>query len=633
MYERRNPFLLRAAENIDTEDTFIRLYNPDFLDIFNASGNIWQRPLFIRGAPGDGKTSLLHMFTPATLAYLSTAGNGRSNQETSKAMKKLGALSDEGPMVIGAYLTCARNYHILDDLDIDIVRKKRLFIALFNSRITLSLLSAVCEAENLIYPDDLRRIKFKSREAISIFRDFPSEFSGAELYNWAGEIERNVCEALDSFVPLTDFSLPSHESLDTLNLWKSDNIIVDGRKINKKILIMIDDVQILSKSQRSLLYDEVINKRPNVGMWFSERLEALDTSELLSLGIKYGRDYGSVIDIGQYYRDRNYERFALNTTERRVNSSIYADQIYLRNALIEDLNQVNQNYNFKDISTELRNRFLTIPENYWKFFEKEAQEEVGEFDKLIIMRAVQIIAAREARKAQRPLFDIELPDQMIVKGLDNATKAAAEYFLCKEFDLPYFYGFSRLSALSSSNVEQLLWLSGELFEEIISLRLLNKSLALSPERQEEILKRTIRKQWDEINRSLGTDVKNLLQAIGTFCHSATNQPNAPYPPGVTGIAISMEDRGRLGNPEYMKNNPHLKKLARTITRAVAHNHLQMRIDSKAKGQTWFRLELNRMWCVQFDLPVGYGGWREQKLTDLVGWVDTGRPLRPSMKGK
>ena len=172
-----------------------------------------------------------------------------------------------------------------------------------------------------------------------------------------------------------------------------------------------------------------------------------------------------------------------------------------------------------------------------------------------------------------------------------------------------------------------MWLSGELFEEVISARLLGKTKTpgLRLERQQRILKKAVRQQWDLLQHSLGRDVRNLLQAIGKFSYDVTNLPNAPYAPGVTGIAISMRDRDLLSDPKSLEKRPELRKLATALTRAVANNHLQPRPDSKAKGDSWFVLYLNRVWCVQFDLPIGYGGWREQKLVDLIAWVESGSP--------
>ena len=35
------------------------------------------------------------------------------------------------------------------------------------------------------------------------------------------------------------------------------------------------------------------------------------------------------------------------------------------------------------------------------------------------------------------------------------------------------------------------------------------------------------------------------------------------------------------------------------------------------------LYLNRMFCVYFDLPLEYGGFREKSLDELTGWINGG----------
>jgi hypothetical protein len=56
---------------------------------------------------------------------------------------------------------------------------------------------------------------------------------------------------------------------------------------------------------------------------------------------------------------------------------------------------------------------------------------------------------------------------------------------------------------------------------------------------------------------------------------------------------------------------------------IAHNLLEVRLDHGQGGQNWMLMYLNRMLCVQFGLPLQYGGWREKSLKDMVLWFKKG----------
>ena len=67
----------------------------------------------------------------------------------------------------------------------------------------------------------------------------------------------------------------------------------------------------------------------------------------------------------------------------------------------------------------------------------------------------------------------------------------------------------------------------------------------------------------------------------------------------------------------------MEELLHVLTVALSLNLLQVKLDQKCKGRRWMVMYLNRYLCVHFGLPLGYGGWKEQKLSTLSRWIKQG----------
>ncbi len=204
-------------------------------------------------------------------------------------------------------------------------------------------------------------------------------------------------------------------------------------------------------------------------------------------------------------------------------------------------------------------------------------------------------------------------------------------FLSRECGIPYYFGRDRIAALSSSNIEQFVDLSGDLFEEIISASVLRRGeRQLSAERQQAILRAVTDRRWNSIPRgaSRGHAVLRFLENMGALCVDETYKPTAPYAPGVTGIGISMVDRDHLVSGAGFGPSTTLKVVREVLASCVAQNLLEPRLDRKNKGERWLVLYLNRLLCLRFGLPLGYGGWRPRRLNQLGAWIDkTGSTAR------
>jgi hypothetical protein len=246
-------------------------------------------------------------------------------------------------------------------------------------------------------------------------------------------------------------------------------------------------------------------------------------------------------------------------------------------------------------------------------------------------RALEILTHREMKRAQAS-FDFPLSTADLNEKTDPGVKAAAELFLSREFNLPYYFGPQRLASLASWNIEQFMRLAGDEFEEVVSSNLISKSTTLNAGRQDALLRNASQALWTEIPRRarFGDNVQRLLPSIGRFCKSRTYEDSAPYDQGVTGVAISMKDREQLQSKDFLSRHPKYKILADVLAAAIAKNFLEAQLDYEVKGGTWMVLNLNRLLCISYDLPLHYGGFKERPLRDLYVWTVGGYEPKKSL---
>ena len=69
------------------------------------------------------------------------------------------------------------------------------------------------------------------------------------------------------------------------------------------------------------------------------------------------------------------------------------------------------------------------------------------------------------------------------------------------------------------------------------------------------------------------------------------------------------------------SNQGLVRFGETLASALAHNLLVAQLDYNCKQEKWMVLNLNRLLCVHFDLPLGYGLYKERPLKVLIEWLD------------
>jgi hypothetical protein len=628
MREPRNPFRLRASENIEVDATFVRLFAPGVLDLLKGDERLSTR--IIRSAAGGGKTSLLRLFTPGPLLQLHAHRAQEEYVDLFERMKDLGAVSDEGPRLLGILLSCDKNYVALADMDLDAGRQQRLLLALLDARLILAMLREALALRRLDIQENLDRLTVTRANSAVDFNELALPCSGQAIYDWARRREDEICAAIDSF-DTGDFTATGSDSLSCLGLLRPEAILIDGAPVAERMLIMLDDVHKLTTSQRESLVTTILNARNSTPVWVAERLEALGTDELLASGTTEGREYESVLLLEDYWRRhaKQFERLVLNIADRRAQASSSVENSTFGSCLQDVLDGTEWQSAFERALTEVPARVREKAGGKALFNEwisvREALEGTPR-ERATAWRALEVLIERELRKRQST-FDFSLAVEELEHKDDSSVNAAAELFLCREYHLPYYFGAATLAKLATSNIEQFLWLAGDEFEEVVSAAIISPSHVadLTPARQEAIIKRAAKSLWEEIPRRAanGSAVRRFLESIGTFSRWYTFQPNAPNDPGVNGIAISMTDRDKLLSDDYLAKHPDHASLADIIASALAHNLIDADLDYKVKGDRWMVLNLNRLLCVTYQLPLNYGKFKEKTLPELTKWLSGG----------
>jgi hypothetical protein len=636
-----NPFYTRASDNIDSEEKFIKLFSPEILSIFKENP-IWHAVNVLRSSPGGGKTTLLKIFTPKILASIkSTKTHDDHSRELFNALTELDVFNNKGEIQIAAALISFTNqYTTLEYLNLSYTQKIRLFCSLLNTRIILSVLKSICLTKELNYPYDLHRISFSEEENLNMPVHLRNINTALGLFEWATNEEEKISDQIDSIYSEVTKILRGGDSFYSLDILSPSNLKIDGKPINLKVVVMLDDVHNLSAAQREFLVKAVIDKRPLVNTWISERLKALTMEELLSEGSLQGRDTNIII-LENFWSKRHiqFEKFAKSVANRRVEIAFESKKDFASflsttmsikyEALIKDALQMVE----ARIKLKYGNNNKYIP---WIKITEELDE--NEYEKLVEWRALEILIYRDANKAQQTFAfdDLEVEDLEHQSG--NDVKVAAQLFLHDEFKIPFYYGISTVCRLASSNIEQFLNIAGELFDfvqtnSVKNIINVNNQLSLSPEKQEDVIKKIVATRWKDLstNVPLFDEIKKLMDAIGQFCYSETFVPNAWNSPGINGIAITMSQRNEIKDKILKDKNHQYYKLARCLTICIAYNLIDFKLNYKCKGKEWMIIYLNRIYCAKYQLPLNNGKFKEKTLKDLLGWLNNGINIQPKLK--
>jgi hypothetical protein len=112
----RNPFRVRASARAVSDDQFIKTFAASAVEILRDPDNPWTGLVFVRSAPGGGKTTLLRLLTPGSLQRAIAYGEDQRYRATRDALQDAGVVDGQRALLWGVFLPFAIEYRTLDDL-------------------------------------------------------------------------------------------------------------------------------------------------------------------------------------------------------------------------------------------------------------------------------------------------------------------------------------------------------------------------------------------------------------------------------------------------------------------------------------------------------------------------------------
>ena len=611
----KNPFLIRQAEKIDTVDSFLQMFSAEALAFLNEqSFNTIQ---FIRSSPGAGKTTVFKAMQSNVLSAL------RSEIEYTKDFFDIAAKNKliEGGEVklLSCIISCAKNYDLIDEIYRN-GRRQQLLFALLNVRIVVLMLKGILTIIHKQDIDSLDTITFNEypEECMLIF-DKP--LNGYELYNWAQSEERKICRYLDAFSdePIKEAFSFLYTTLFFAKLFEPHNILFNKKTFLHHSLIIFDDMQKLTKYQRESVIKTLFTMRPNLGIWIGERLEALSESEIINSDATIGREYGEPINLEKYWQNngkKNYKKILQNIADRRT--KLYSDDIgKFENCLENNIDYEKYEEKLQNIIQSIKHKIETdssFGKKYLNLFNNIEDTYTDTYEKALKYIVVDISYKRDISKGQLVFWENSFTKEKY-KEFYKEQENVAVYYLSIRAKLPYYYGFDIIKNISSYNVEQFLAFSGAVFEQYVAKSIVQSkgkhSLRISPAEQEQCIKQTATQKYNEILRKFqyGKNIQHLFDNLSRKFQQTRDKGTNPYAgEAATGLAITKSSLEELNKSQY-------KVLGKIISDCISSNYFDKRIITHS-GQEWIVLYYNRWLCVYYNLPLSYGGWIRETISNL-----------------
>ncbi len=628
----RNPFFIRTAEQAESDAQFLNFFSLSVLDLLPLDGR-WDRFLSIETAPGGGKSTLLRLFTPTVLTNIVRASRQAELRELIQRLKDIDAIDARGVKLLGVLVNCREDYSRLADLPVEQPSQSALFRALLHARLALLTLRAALQLRGLSYPSDVSSVRLEPISEATGRRPDARTIEGVDLFDRARVVEELIVDSLNSFAPRPPTAPDGLSVDDVFQLLNTHRLLVNEREVAGNVLIMFDDAHLLTDSQRRELVGELErHDQSRFASWMAMRLRALEPTELVSDEVtRLGRERLPSVRFDSW-SPAHIEKWLIDVGDRRAKRA-QRDVPSYEGCLEDSLEAEFDQSRFAAIADAERERAHDLGKPYgvlyrdWLASVDSELSDQALLDQAARWSQLQIVMARRIGKPQsefgfEPLLPVDLDKAA------SGTLEPARMFVAKRNGLPYYFGAKVVAQLASSNVEQFLSLSATLFDRLLNSGGLGRHgyRPLRPSEQHRVILAQSHAYVEDLRTSLpyGQDVYNLLTAIAELGRDESLRPNVPITPGVTGVSIQESDRVELIE-RTRSGDEDAVRLTNTLASAIAHNALSMRSTDRRRDENRVVFYLNRLACPAFALPLGFGGYKPQRVSQLADWVVTGEP--------
>ena len=499
-------------------------------------------------------------------------------------LTELGAIDDDGVQLLGVLVNCREDYSQLVDVPVDRTKQEALFWALLHSRLALLIMRAALQLTDRSFPSDVNSVRFEPKDDVVFNRPDSRTIPGKELFERAEETEQKVVNLINSFSAQTPSLNGGPPVENVFRLLNTHRILVDEHLVARNSLIMFDDAHFLDVSQRRLLSDELRrNDQNSFASWMAMRLRALEPQQLISEAVRPNREELAPARFEELGTSR-VETWLTDVGNRRAQQAQHSVSSIA--ACLEDSIEAEFDKDkFTAVARAERSRAHELARPYGRLYSAWIEQYelktkgLPPLEQSSIWAELQIQMGRRIRKIQGE-FTFEALSPIEVENLGTRISEPAAMFVADRNGLPFFYGARQLARLASTNVEQFLALSAEMFELLLNTgRLGRRHLRpLLPTDQHRLILAQSHAYVDSIRSTVpyGRDVHNLVTVIGTLCQEESWRPNVPIAPGVTGISIRLSERDELIEAAETSDGTE-RRLLNALASAVAHNVLSIRI--------------------------------------------------------
>lgn len=608
----KNPFLVK---NTEQQSDFLALFESTVLQMIEDKN--FSGVSYVSSTPGAGKTSLFRAFSNEILSRAASKEQRDDNKEYFDDMKRLGVINNDKILLLSGYLSCARSYSIIEEM-FQNGRRKQVFFALLNYRIAISFMRGIERVFDWSI-EDYEKVSFLN---LPEEMEAESEYfkNGKTLYEWACSGERELCKYLDSDRAEGLTLSFINTTLIILKLFEPNNILINDEQYFEKTLIVFDDFHKLAANQKQYVSEAVLTLKANIGIWFGQRLEGVENTQVISMDGSLDRDYNLNIVIDSYWPEKNMAFYSMinKIADRRVKDAKLSAITNFSDCISDDLDLKLYNKTLKKYCAEINSFVEHNYQTQQKYSEillyLKENEQMTALDKAIWYECIMIMERRN-QSGQLSLFLGEVESLESFKEFVDNNEKGARFYVCHKCKIPYYHGMSNLQILSSYNVQQFLVFAGAYFDSCRIKSLGNngkrKKITLTAEEQIETISNIVRQRWDDMDfRYSNIEViKRFLNNIGGLGQTARDLGKNSYEGGAyTGIAFNgAELKRNLYKQEY-------QLLIEVLGACIASRYLERR-EGKKSGE--IILYLNRWLCVYYELPLAYGGFKRCNMNRLL----------------